>query len=134
VRRSGVAVAIASGHPVAKLILEAPYTSTVDIAASLFPIVPASIIDARSVSFRPRIGRVTAPLLIMHGDADRAIGIRFGEHLFALAHEPRQFVRFPGGGLKIWMNSVLSRPCDTLSELRMIDGVQRLRIRFGVRG
>jgi fermentation-respiration switch protein FrsA (DUF1100 family) len=34
----------------------------------------------------------------MHGDADPAIDIRFGERLFAMAHEPKQFVRFPGGG------------------------------------
>jgi hypothetical protein len=45
-----------------------------------------------------RIGRVTVPLLIMHGEADPAINIRFGERLFAMAHEPKQFVRFPGGG------------------------------------
>ncbi len=27
-----------------------------------------------------------------------SIPIRFGERLFALAHEPKQFVRFPEGG------------------------------------
>jgi uncharacterized protein len=26
------------------------------------------------------------------------VPIRFGEKLFALANEPKQFVRFPGGG------------------------------------
>ena len=45
-----------------------------------------------------RIARVTAPLLIMHGARDPAIPIRFGERLFALAHEPKQFVRFAEGG------------------------------------
>ena len=45
-----------------------------------------------------RIGNVSVPLLVMHGDADPAINISFGERLFAMAHEPRQFVRFPGGG------------------------------------
>jgi fermentation-respiration switch protein FrsA (DUF1100 family) len=34
----------------------------------------------------------------MHGTDDPAIPILFGERLFALAHEPKQFVRFPGGG------------------------------------
>jgi fermentation-respiration switch protein FrsA (DUF1100 family) len=34
----------------------------------------------------------------MHGDRDPAIPIHFGERLFALAHEPKQFVRFPEGG------------------------------------
>ncbi len=45
-----------------------------------------------------RIGRVKAPLLFMHGARDRTIPIGFGERLFALAHEPKQFVRFPDGG------------------------------------
>jgi uncharacterized protein len=45
-----------------------------------------------------RIGRVTVPLLIMHGERDQAIPIHFGERLCALAHEPKQFVRFPEGG------------------------------------
>jgi uncharacterized protein len=95
---SGVAVAVASEHPVAKLILEAPYTSTVEIAASLFPIAPVSLLMRDQFHSDRRIGRVTAPLLIMHGDADPAIDIRFGERLFAMGHEPKQFVRFAGGG------------------------------------
>jgi uncharacterized protein len=33
---SGVAVALAADRPVHKLILEAPYTSTVDVAAAAF--------------------------------------------------------------------------------------------------
>ncbi len=45
-----------------------------------------------------RIARVTAPLLIMHGGRDATIPIAFGERLFALAHEPKQFVRFAEGG------------------------------------
>jgi fermentation-respiration switch protein FrsA (DUF1100 family) len=95
---TGVAVALAAEHPVAKLILEAPYTSTVDLAASLFPIAPVSLLMRDQFHSDRRIGRVTAPLLIMHGDADPAINIRFGERLFAMAGEPKQFVRFPGGG------------------------------------
>jgi hypothetical protein len=95
---SGVAVAVASQHLVGKLILEAPYTSTVDVAASMLPIVPVSWLMRDQFHSDERIGRVAAPLLIMHGDADPAINIRFGERLFALAHEPKQFVRFRGGG------------------------------------
>jgi fermentation-respiration switch protein FrsA (DUF1100 family) len=33
----------------------------------------------------------------MHGTNDPAIPLVLGERLFALAHEPKQFVRFPGG-------------------------------------
>jgi fermentation-respiration switch protein FrsA (DUF1100 family) len=95
---TGVAVAIASQHPIGKLILEAPYTSTVDVAASLFPIVPVSLLMRDPFRSDRRIASVTMPLLVMHGDADPAINIAFGERLFAMAHEPKQFVRFRGGG------------------------------------
>jgi len=36
--------------------------------------------------------------LIMHGTSDTTIPITFGQRLFALAREPKQFVPFPGGG------------------------------------
>jgi len=45
-----------------------------------------------------RVTRISAPLLIMHGAKDSVIAFSFGEQLFALANEPKQFVRFPEGG------------------------------------
>jgi uncharacterized protein len=35
---------------------------------------------------------------VMHGERDPGIPIRLGERLFALAREPKRFVRFPNGG------------------------------------
>ena len=100
---TGVAVALASQHTTAKLILEAPYTSTVDLAASQFRIVPVRLLMKDQFHSDRRIARITAPLLIMHGDADKLVPIQqaqsfVAKRLFALAHEPKQFVRFPGGG------------------------------------
>jgi len=95
---SGVAVAIAAEQPVAKLILEAPYTSISDVAASMIPILPVRLVMRDTFRSDQRIARVKAPLLIMHGARDPGISIGFGERLFALAHEPKQFVRFPEGG------------------------------------
>jgi len=95
---SGVAVALAADQPVGKVILEAPYTSIVDIAGSRFRIVPVRWLIWDQFRSDQRIGRVSAPLLFMHGARDATIAIGFGERLFALAHEPKQFVRFPGGG------------------------------------
>jgi fermentation-respiration switch protein FrsA (DUF1100 family) len=34
----------------------------------------------------------------MHGARDSTIPIAFGERLFSLAHQPKQFVRFADGG------------------------------------
>jgi fermentation-respiration switch protein FrsA (DUF1100 family) len=94
---SGVAVALAADRPVGKLILEAPYTSIVDIAGSLLRLVPVRWLIRDQFRSDARIARVTAPLLIMHGARDSTISIAFGERLFALAHEPKQFVRIPEG-------------------------------------
>lgn len=95
---TGVAVALAAKHPVAKLVLEAPFTSTADVAAALYPIVPIRLMMRDQFHSDQRIGSVAAPLLIMHGTDDRVIPIKFAERLFAMAREPKQFVRLNGGG------------------------------------
>ncbi len=94
---SGVAVAIASTHPVGKLILEAPYTSTVDVAAAAFPFLPVRWLLKDSFHSDERIGAVHAPLLVLHGEKDAVVDIRFGARLFALANEPKRMRRFPQG-------------------------------------
>jgi fermentation-respiration switch protein FrsA (DUF1100 family) len=97
---TGVAVALAADHPVGRLILEAPYTSIADVASllPLFRLVPVRWLIRDRFRSDQRIARVTAPLLIMHGSRDAVIPIALGERLFALAHQPKQFVRFDGGG------------------------------------
>ena len=95
---SGVAVALAAKQPVGKLILEAPFTSIADLAASLLRIFPVRWLIKDPFRSDERIARVTAPLLIMHGVRDFTIPISHGEQLFALANQPKQFVRFPEAG------------------------------------
>ena len=95
---SGVAVALAADHPVGGLILEAPYTSIADIAATAFRLFPVRYLLKDRFRSDQRIARARAPLLIMHGGRDSTISISFGEALFALANERKQFVRFPEGG------------------------------------
>jgi len=95
---TGVAVALAAERQVGALILEAPYTSIADVAAAAFPFLPARYLVKDSFHSDTRIARVAAPLLIMHGGRDATIPIVFGERLFALAHEPKLFVRFEAGG------------------------------------
>ncbi|MET0868282.1 MAG: alpha/beta hydrolase [Pseudorhodoplanes sp.] len=94
---TGVAVAIAAKNDVAAVVLEAPYTSTVDIAFASYPFIPVRLLMKDQFRSDERIGRVKAPLLILHGAQDRIIPISYGERLFALANEPKQFVRFARG-------------------------------------
>jgi uncharacterized protein len=95
---TGVAVALAAEQGIGKLILEAPYTSIVDVAASRFWFMPVRLLIRDQFRSDQRIAQVRVPLLIMQGANDPAIPIMLGERLFTLAPEPKQFVRFPAGG------------------------------------
>src|SRR4030088_1108982 len=56
---TGVAVALAADEPVGRLILEAPYTSLADVAASAFPIFPVRLVMKDPFRSDERIARVT---------------------------------------------------------------------------
>jgi hypothetical protein len=94
---SAVAVAVAAEKPVCCVILEAPFASAVAMAARQYPFVPVRWLMHDQFRSDERIGRVTAPLLIMHGDRDAVVPIGEGERLFARANEPKRFLRFAGG-------------------------------------
>jgi fermentation-respiration switch protein FrsA (DUF1100 family) len=95
---TGVAVALAAERQIGGLILDAPFTSAADIGASAYPFIPVRWFIKDSFRSDQRIRRVKAPLLVLHGERDDIIPIRFGERLFASANEPKQLVRFPLGG------------------------------------
>jgi hypothetical protein len=96
---TGVAIQVATRRQPRALILEAPYSSLVDIGAWRFPYLPVrQMMKARYESTR-HIEKVTAPLLIVHGEADGIVPIRFGRKLFAAApSEQKRFVSYPGSG------------------------------------
>ena len=94
---TGVAVALAADRAIAGLILDAPFSSAVDLGAAAYPFVPVRWAMKDTFRSDRRIASVRAPLLVLHGARDPIVPIRFGERLFALAHEPKRFVRFPHG-------------------------------------
>jgi len=94
---TGVAVKLAAEKPIAKLILEAPYSSIADVAAARFPFAPVRWLMKDQFHSDQWIGAVKAPILIMHGGRDGVVPIRFGERLFALAPEPKRFIRYDEG-------------------------------------
>lgn len=93
----GPVVALAAKQRIGALILEAPYTSTADVAAVQLPYIPVRWLMHDQFHSDQWIGSVTAPLLLMHGERDRAIAIAFGERLYDLAPGPKRMVRFPDG-------------------------------------
>jgi hypothetical protein len=94
---TAVAVALAAGHEIGGLILDAPFTSAAEVGAAAYPFAPVRWFMRDEFHSDERIGRVSAPLLMLHGERDSIVPIKFGERLFALAREPKRFVRFPQG-------------------------------------
>ena len=94
---SGVAIALAAEQPVSRLILDAPFTSAVDVAAAAYFLLPVRLLMKDQFRSDERIKQVKAPVLILHGEADTIIPIRYGERLLAMIPGKKQLVRFPGG-------------------------------------
>jgi uncharacterized protein len=93
---SGVAVALAARHKVGALVLDSPYSSIADVAAATYWFVPVRALLRDPFRNDLLIGSVKAPTLIVHGSKDGVVPIRFGEKLFALANQPKEFWRVEG--------------------------------------
>jgi uncharacterized protein len=95
---SGVAVQLATQHEIAALILEAPPTSVAEVAQCHFPYVPAARMVADRFDSLSRIAEVKAPILVLHGESDRVVPIRYGRTLFNAAPEPKEGWFVPDAG------------------------------------
>ena len=95
---TGVAVALAAEKPVARVILESPYSSIADVAASIYWFVPVRLLLMDSFRSDQRIGKVTVPVLVVHGERDTVISITFGERLYEMIPGPKRFIRLPNAG------------------------------------
>lgn len=95
---SGVAIAVGAERPVGRVILEAPFTSAVALGARHYWYLPVRLLMKDQFRSDLRIGKVKAPVMIMHGVNDRVVPYAMGEQLFELANKPKHFVRFLDGG------------------------------------
>ncbi len=94
---TGVAIRLATERPVAALVLEAPYLSTRAVAELRYPFAPVGALMKDQFRSDLRIVRVSAPVLVLHGERDAVVPFAQGQALFRLANEPKRFVRFPAG-------------------------------------
>lgn len=88
---TGVAVQLAARAPVGAVVLEAPYTAAVDLAARAYPWVPVRLLMQDQFRSRSHIAAIGAPLLILHGEADQVIPFAHGRALYDLAVAPKTF-------------------------------------------
>lgn len=94
---TGIAVQTAAAVPVAGVVLDAPYTSIIEVGAKTFFYLPLNLLMADRYETKNYIASINAPLLIIHGMRDPVIPVDMGRRLYALAREPKRIVEFPEG-------------------------------------
>jgi fermentation-respiration switch protein FrsA (DUF1100 family) len=94
---SALAVALAAERPVGAVILDAPFTSVVTIAAQRYWMLPVRALLTDRYESNRIIGAVRAPLLILHGERDSVVPSALGRKLFELANEPKRLLVYPDG-------------------------------------
>lgn len=124
---TGVATQMATEHHAAALILESPYTSVPDVGADRYPLVPVHLLLQDVYDSLDKIEDVHMPLLLLHGELDQVVPIKFGKKLFAAANEPKQAEFVPDAGhnnvynlrvQQIILNFISNLPTDGLLELK----------------
>jgi fermentation-respiration switch protein FrsA (DUF1100 family) len=93
---TAVAVDLATRRRCAGLVLEAPFTSAKDVAATALPVLGPVLIWG--FDLQSKIAKVNVPVLIVQGDRDEVIPPRLGQALFAAAREPKSFWVVAGAG------------------------------------
>jgi len=78
---TGVATEMASRSRGARLVLVAPFTSTVDMARRVAPFFPPSLVMADRFDSLAKAPGITTPTLVVHGDIDDVIPFEQGERL-----------------------------------------------------
>ncbi len=96
---SGIATQLAAELPIGGLILDAPYTSIVDMAERFYPYLPSRWLMTDRYETLNTIGRVSAPVLVIHGEADALIPVEMGRKVAAAAVNARaEIVTFKDAG------------------------------------
>jgi fermentation-respiration switch protein FrsA (DUF1100 family) len=95
---SALALAIAAEKPVGHVVLEAPFTSAADVGAQHYWFVPVRLFMKDQFRSDLRVGKVTAPVLLVHGENDAVVPVTLGERLYDLIRAPKRFVRIASAG------------------------------------
>ena len=95
---SGIALQVAAEKDVAGVILDAPYTSIVDLAALHYPGLPARWLMPDRYETMKVAGKVTVSTLIVHGENDDIIPVAMSADVAAALKGPVKRATFPGAG------------------------------------
>jgi uncharacterized protein len=95
---SALAITPAAEKPVGNVVLEAPFTSAVDVGAQHYWFVPVRRFMKDQFRSDLRASKLTAPVLVVHGENDDVVPITLGKRLYGLIQAPKYFESVAGGG------------------------------------
>lgn len=95
---TGIAVQMALEGYGSALILEASYSSMVDVAFHHYPIFPVSLLLKDQFKSADKIGQIALPKLFIHGSHDTVIPVKYGERLYKNAAKPKQWHQIEAAG------------------------------------
>jgi fermentation-respiration switch protein FrsA (DUF1100 family) len=93
---AAVAIQLALEFPPAALILRSPFSSMTAVGSHHYPVLPVRWLLRDRYPSIDRISRITSPLLIVAGDADRIVPLGDTQELFEAAPQPKRLVVIPG--------------------------------------
>lgn len=93
-----VAVDLAYRNELCALIIESPFTSISDMARKAVPLLPIGAFIHTKYDSLSKIGSVSCPVLVIHGDQDEVVPIEFGWRLYQAANEPKEFYTIVDSG------------------------------------
>lgn len=119
---TGVAVQMAAEYQPKLLILQSGFSNFADVAKTKFWFLPVDLMLLDRFDSAAKIQHISAPVLVIHGEADNVIPIKLAKKLFDAANEPKIFISLPeashndvyryGAGDKIleWAQNQLKTP------------------------
>lgn len=91
-----MAVDLASRRSVDALVVQSSFTSLREMAGRLYPL--GDKIAVERFDSRSKIGLVTAPVLLIHGDRDELVPFEMGEQLHRASGGRKELLRIAGAG------------------------------------
>ena len=86
---TAIATEVGQNKNFAGIILEAPFTSMVDMGQKIYPIFPVRFLLKDKYESKNKIKNLKSPILVLHGRKDKIVPFYMGEKIFEMANNPK---------------------------------------------
>ena len=84
--------------PACAVVLDSAFTSMTDMARREYRWIPVNVLLHQHFDVLLKIGRLKAPIVLVHGRADREVPFEMSERLYAAAQAPKRLLLIDGAG------------------------------------